>query len=107
MNTIFPTTNNPDTLKAAVNEGPVVAVVQADVDFVFYQSGILDSDDCTSNILHPVLVVGYGTENDIDFFIIKNSWGTNWGENGYARVAVKPGAGVCGLQSDLLLPITN
>lgn len=90
-----------------MKEGPVVAVLNADIDFVFYQSGIIDTDSCKSNTLHPVLVVGFDTENDIDYFLIKNSWGTTWGEKGYARIAIKPDAGVCGLQTDLILLITN
>lgn len=90
-----------------MKEGPVVAVLNADIDFVFYQSGIIDTDSCKSNTLHPVLVVGFDTENDIDYFLIKNSWGTTWGEKGYARIAIKPDVGVCGLQTDLILLITN
>ncbi len=90
-----------------MKEGPVVAVLNADIDFMFYQSGIIDTDTCKSNTLHPVLVVGFDTENDIDYFLVKNSWGTSWGEKGYARIAVKPDVGVCGLQTDLILLITN
>lgn len=90
-----------------MKEGPVVAVLNADIDFLFYQSGIIDTDSCKSNTLHPVLVVGFDTENDIDYFLIKNSWGTTWGEKGYARIAIKPDVGVCGLQTDLILLITN
>lgn len=90
-----------------MKEGPVVAVLNADIDFLFYQSGIIDTDSCKSNTLHPVLVVGFDTENDIDYFLIKNSWGKTWGEKGYARIAIKPDVGVCGLQTDLILLITN
>jgi len=83
----------------------VIAVLFADLELIFYKSGILDSDSCKSDILHPVLVVGYGTSNGIDYFLIKNSWGTTWGENGYGRIAIKDGAGVCGIQQSLSQPI--
>ena len=103
----FITTKNPDALKLAVKEGPVVAVLYADIDLIYYQSGIIDTDTCTSATLQPVLVVGFDTENDIEYFIVKNSWGTSWGEKGYARIAVKPNVGVCGIQTDLILLVTN
>lgn len=57
---VYPIVNNPQKLKEAIVENPVIAVIQADVEFLFYQSGILDSDSCSSSTLHPVLIVGYG-----------------------------------------------
>lgn len=76
-----------------------MAELNADLEFIFYQGGILDSDDCNASVIQPVLIVGYGVEKTVTYYIVKNSWGENWGEKGYARIASKPGAGVCGIQS--------
>lgn len=47
---------------------------------------------------HAVTVVGYGTENGLDYFTVRNTWGTSWGENGYVRIARTAGEGICGIQ---------
>ena len=49
---------------------------------------------------HAVVVVGYGTENGVDYWLIKNSWGTQWGEKGYMRI--KRGVGMCGIGGTLV-----
>ncbi|GAV67980.1 Peptidase_C1 domain-containing protein/Inhibitor_I29 domain-containing protein [Cephalotus follicularis] len=55
------------------------------VDFQLYTSGIYDGDcsDDPNDIDHAVLIVGYGSEDGEDYWIVKNSWGTSWGMNGY------------------------
>ena len=68
--------------------------------FQFYKSGILDSQQCGTTLDHGVLVVGYGVENDIPYWVVKNSWGENWGENGYIRIARSESTntnGICGI----------
>lgn len=59
-------------------------------DFMFYNKGILDTYNCTPTYSHAVIIVGYGEDSTYnppkEFFIIRNSWGTYWGESGYARI---------------------
>lgn len=52
---------------------------------------------------HAVLVVGYGSENGTDYWIMKNSWGTNWGEEGYFRM-IRVSENICGIYSHPMYP---
>jgi C1A family cysteine protease len=45
-----------------------------------------------------VLAVGYGKEGDSEYFLVKNSWGTQWGDNGFVKIGVAEGEGICGIQ---------
>ena len=52
------------------------------------------------NIDHAVVVVGYGTQNNLDYWIVRNSWGESWGKNGYVLIQksnVNNDDGVCGI----------
>ena len=100
--------DNSDQLKAALNKGPVSVAIEADQTvFHSYTGGIITSSKCGTSLDHGVLVVGYGTDNGTEYFTIKNSWGTSWGENGYVRVGVSSGAGICGIQSQPSFPATD
>ena len=66
-----------------------------------YVTGIV-SGCCNVATDHAVLIVGYGTESGVDYWIIKNSWGTGWGENGFIRL--KRGDNECGLLTQPVLP---
>jgi len=65
---------------------------------MYYDSGIITSD-CGTDLDHGVTAVGYGTEGKTDFYIVKNSWGADWGEKGYVRVQRNSGqeGGMCGI----------
>ena len=96
------TPNNQLVLKAAVAQNPVVVAIEADTKyFQFYSSGVLtDSIKCGTNLDHAVEIIGYGKENDIDYWKVRNSWGTSWGENGYVKIqrtSSTSDAGVCGI----------
>lgn len=74
-------------LKDAVAHSPVVACIEADQRaFQFYRSGILKKNSCGTNLDHAIQVVGYGEENGVKYWIIRNSWGKSWGDNGFVRL---------------------
>lgn len=93
--------DNEIDLAIAVQNQPVSVAIEADnINFQLYKSGIFDNDKCGTNLNHGVLVIGYGTENEIDYWIVKNSWGTSWGEDGYIRIIRKldkKSKGLCGI----------
>uniref|UniRef100_H2ZV95 Peptidase C1A papain C-terminal domain-containing protein n=1 Tax=Latimeria chalumnae TaxID=7897 RepID=H2ZV95_LATCH len=77
--------------------GPIVIIIDVNGSFNrFNGTGIFYEEDCKGNGLHAVIVVGYGTENGVDYWIIKNSWGTSWGNVGYARI--RRNVNVCNLK---------
>ena len=96
-------------MKAAVAKQPVSIGVEADqYAWQHYKAGILDTDTCGTNMDHAVTAVGYGTEGGKQYLLVRNSWTTQWGEQGYIRLAMeKDGPGVCGCLQDALYPETN
>ena len=88
-------------LKAAIAEGPVAITIDASkYPFLHYMSGIITDKDCGDAMTHGVSAVGYGKENGIEYYLLKNSWGKDWGEHGYVRVQVggESDNGICGTQ---------
>ncbi|XP_049320216.1 procathepsin L isoform X8 [Astyanax mexicanus] len=79
-----------DLQKAVVAVGPVsVAIDSSNKTFLLYQSGIYNEPYCSSyNVNHGVLVVGYNTDSSgREYWVVKNSWGVQWGEQGYIRMS--------------------
>ena len=93
----IPAKNEEAMKKALYTHGPVsVAIEASQTSFQFYHKGIFNAP-CGDNLDHGVLLVGYQTNKDKkeDFFILKNSWGVGWGEEGYMKLAMHAGEAVC------------
>jgi len=76
---------------AIANHGPIgVAIDASHPSFTFYSSGVYNEPQCKSGVDdldHEVLAVGYGTEDGKDYYLVKNSWSTNWGDEGYIKMS--------------------
>ena len=90
-----------DLTEKLATVGPVsVAIDAGKFSFQLYHEGVYYEPSCSSTRLnHGVTAVGYGTLDGDDFYHVKNSWGSDWGEEGYVRIAIKPGSGICGIQT--------
>ena len=98
--------DNAEQMKAAVAKQPVSVSIEADrAVFQQYTSGIFDDAGCGTNLDHATLVVGYGSENGTEYWIMKNSWASSWGESGYMRLKIdSTGPGTCGIQHEPIYP---
>lgn len=78
---------------------PVAVAVEADsLGFQLYKKGVF-SGKCGTDLNHGVLAVGYGTLDGVGFWKVKNSWGANWGNQGYINLLKSgDGPGQCGIQ---------
>jgi C1A family cysteine protease len=98
---------NETALLSAVAQQPVSIAIEADKSaFQMYKSGVLDSPFCGKQLDHGVLIVGYGTQKGVfgtkDYWIVKNSWGETWGEQGYINIV--RGKNMCGIAEQASYP---
>jgi len=96
-------------LETAVAMGPVSVAIEADSSqFQLYKSGVFDDADCGDQLDHGVLAVGYDTSGSgraaKPYWIVKNSWGGDWGSDGYILILRSANEGICGINMDPSYP---
>lgn len=90
---------------AIATVGPIAVSIAATDDFVHYKSGIYSNPKCVGQRLnHVAVAIGYGIENGQPYYLIKNSFGANWGENGFGKIARNAG-NMCGIASEASFPL--
>ena len=93
------TEGDEEELKSAIfGHGPVSIAFQVVDGFRDYSTGVYTSDVCkngTADVNHAVLAVGYGNEDGKDYWVVKNSWGAEWGDEGFFKI--ERGVNMCGV----------
>lgn len=95
--------NTEADLKLALFEnGPIVVSLYVTSRWRFYKSGVWYDKICSEVTNHSMLLIGYGRENGKDYWLIKNSWGKDWGEKGYIKIVRNKHENYCGITSESL-----
>lgn len=84
-----------------------VAVNASSLAFQTYSSGVLTSTKCSTEINHAITAVGYNASASTPYYIVRNSWGVNWGADGYILIGATGGAGICGINQFVAYPKTK
>ena len=102
--------NSETALIRALQKGPVAVTFGGDASFSMYAGGIYSSNSCPTTPNHAMLAVGWGYDNDLkrQYILVKNSFGSEWGEGGFARIAmIGDGPGMCGMYDEIMALILN
>jgi len=87
-----------DQMKAALSLKPLnVSIYASATSFQQYSSGIYNDPNCGNQHNHATNVVGWGISSGVEYWIMRNSWGTSWGEEGYMKMEIVSGDGQCGV----------
>jgi C1A family cysteine protease len=101
-------TTGEEDLLDAVALGPVAVAIDAShPEFRYYTSGVYYQPNCgntTNDLDHEVLAIGYGTYNGQDYWLVKNSWSTHWGNEGYVMMS-RNRENNCGIATQATYPI--
>lgn len=86
-------------------QGPVAVALDAKDDFYSYSDGVYIDATCRNNsYTHAMVIVGYGREKGVDYWLVKNSWGVSWGINGYIKMA-RNRNNHCGIANKVSYPL--
>ncbi|OMJ76274.1 hypothetical protein SteCoe_24367 [Stentor coeruleus] len=96
--------NSLNSLMAAVAQQPVSVAVNA-LTWSTYSGGVLSSNCDSSSLNFAAVIVGYNTNANPKYWIVKNIWGTTWGNSGYIYIAMNDGPGVCGINEMPSYPV--
>ena len=107
-----------DQMKANVRRQPLAGALAVNNKYIHsYKSGIVEARYCGidkyDSLNHAVLIVGYGTDEatGFEYWLVKNSWGTTWGDNGYFKLKIERSFtnfwGTCGIQVYHVYPILD
>ncbi|KAJ0795435.1 putative zingipain [Helianthus annuus] len=107
----LPANDEQSLLKAVANQPVSVFIEAASRDFQFYSGSLycIFTGKCGTGLDHDVVVVGYGTEAGKNYWLVRNSWGAEWGEKGYVKIErnVTEKTGKCGIAMEPLYPVKN
>lgn len=99
--------NEASLLKAVRQKGPVSAMFYVLPDFFSYRDGIYAASGAcigATGVSHALLIVGFGTENGVDYWLVQNSFGPSWGMGGFGKI--QRGINTCGIASCASYPIS-
>lgn len=93
--------NSATAMRNALQTGPIAITVDASSnEFNYYSTGVFNSASCGTTLDHAIAAVGYGVSGSTKYFIVRNSWGSWWGDSGYILIESQEGEnqkGMCGM----------